>query len=139
MRCRGFVLDRHKLVYMPEHDETWVFDLDADPDEREPIVPGANLLQHVGRLHNLIDSHRTSEWRMVYAEVSYGDWLCPEGVEQCRHPQATDVRYRRNKAEEGKRAFDSVGAEACGHLGFSWQESPDSTATVVKCKTNGLW
>ena len=138
MRCRGFVLDRYKLVYMPEHDETWVFDLAADPDERTPRVADDGLLKHVGHLHTLIDSYRTSEWRMVYEEVAYGDWLCPEGEDQCWHPEATDVRYRL-KVEEGKRAFDPLGAKACGHLGFSWQESPDSPATVVKCKTNGLW
>ena len=104
MRCRGFVVDQRKLVYIPWSDETWAFDLATDPDEREPVGVGDDLGKHVGRLHALIDAHRTVEWPMVHKEVTYGDWHCPEGSELCRHPRATDARYRLN--EEGKPAVD---------------------------------
>ncbi len=158
MRCRGFVIDQRKLVYLPWNDETWVFDLAVDPDEGEPVGGGDDLREHVGQLHTLIDGHRTSEWPMVYKEVTYGDWLCPEGSALCLHPRAADARYRldeggkaKGKPEEGKRTLDEdarkpsndelppVEARDCGHLGFSWKESPDSTSTVIECKTSGLW
>ena len=157
MRCRGFVVDGRKLVYLPWNDKTWVFDLAADPDEDEPVGDGDDLREHVGRLHTLIDGHRTSEWSMVYKEVRYGDWLCPEGSPLCLHPRAADARYRldegdktKGKPVEEQRTLDEdarkpahdglspVGAKDCGHLGSSWKENPDSTSTVIECKTSGL-
>lgn len=148
MRCRGFVVDQRKLVYLPWNDKTWVFNLVTDPDEHEPVEGGDDLRKHIGQLHALIDGHRTSEWRMAYQEVSYGDWLCPEGSSLCLHPKATDVRYRLHEEGTGdldedlrKPARDEsapVGDQDCGHLGSSWKENPDSTAPVIECKTHGL-
>ena len=102
MRCRGFVVDQRKLVYLPWNNQTWVFDLAVDPDERESVVADDNLLKHVERLHSLIDSHRTSEWPMVYKEVTYGDWLCPEGSALCLHPEAKEAKYRLKRKGSGK-------------------------------------
>ena len=154
MRCRGFVVDQRKLVYLPWNDKTWVFDLAADSDEHESVGVGDDLREHIGWLHALIDGHRTFEWPMVYKEASYGDWLCPEESPPCLHPRAADTKYqikRKGMARgktEGKRDRDedsqqpvhdaSSGEQECGHLGFSWQENPDSSSPMIKCKTPGL-
>ena len=157
MRCRGFVVDQRKLVYLPWNDKTWVFDLATDPDEREPARAGDDLRKHIGQLHSLIDSHRTAEWQMMYKEVNYGDWLCPEGFARCLHPRATDTRFRltrrgdlKGKPEEEREIPDEdsrepthdegppVGERDCGHLGSSWKEHPDATSPVIEYKTHGL-
>lgn len=111
LHCRGFVVDQRKLVYQPWNDKTWVFDLAADPDERQPVVADDTLLKHVERLHDLIDGHRTSEWPMVYKEVRYRDWLCPEGLGLCLHPQAAEAKYRSKTKGKSERTDEDPSAK----------------------------
>ena len=102
MRCRGFVLDDHKLVYVPETDEIWAFDLVADPDEREPQVPHEQLWSHVSRMNELIDGHRVKKWKYEHGLVRYGDWVCAKKQGRCRHPHAKAKKYRTRSAARGR-------------------------------------
>lgn len=116
MRCRGFVLDDYKLVYVPENDEIWAFNLAKDPDEREPLVPNEALWDHVPQLNQLIDGHRVKGWKQNYQEVKYGEWLCPKRNNRCKHPNAKDAKHRRGpgkkktaRAPKGTRAAVGTG------------------------------
>ncbi len=94
MRCRGFVMDRKKLVYVPETDEMWAFDLATDPGENNPLVPDDALMERVPRLHQLVEDHRIKGWKMKYARVAYGDWLCRKSRNRCKHPGAHKAGHR---------------------------------------------
>ena len=87
-RCRGFVQDRRKVVFVPETNRALWFDLAADPLETRPLPLTAELRERLREAHVLVDSHRTPEWPLDRAAVAdYGPWQCPVG-ETCRHPRS---------------------------------------------------
>jgi len=87
-RCRGFVQDGRKVVYVPEEDRAFWFDLAADPHENVPRTLDADLEARLRGAHRVIDSHRTPDWTMAGAPVTdYAPWLCPAD-QPCRHPRS---------------------------------------------------
>ncbi len=101
-KCRGFVLGDHKLVYSPESDEAWYFDLESDPDEREPLVVERHLEQLMPGLHELVRDHRSKGWTAKYRELdTFGDWWCPRGRGRCLHPRAESEKYRYSREDRG--------------------------------------
>jgi len=87
-RCRGFVEAGRKVVFVPEADRGFWFDLAADPDERDPRRLTAELTARLGQAHHLIDAHRTPAWpekRDVMTD--YPPWSCPAD-QPCRHPKS---------------------------------------------------
>lgn len=106
-RCRGLVLGQTKLVYSPEQDEAWFFDLGADPDERDPQLLTPQLEAMLPSLHALIDAHRTRRYRGEWKPLErYGDWWCPEGMAMCMHPKAYKEVYRYVLSGRGESAVE---------------------------------
>ncbi|RMG98547.1 MAG: hypothetical protein D6705_05585 [Deltaproteobacteria bacterium] len=109
-RCRGFVVGHHKLMDEREAGERFVFDLAADPDERNPLPVPEALAPHVEAMERVFREHRIEHREMVHPEFrGYGLWWCPEGDDKCKHPRARhpDFRYpldretvRRNPPKE---------------------------------------
>lgn len=94
-RCRGFVLGDQKVVYSPEEGTAWLFDLAADPEERDPQVLSSELESHLEGLHDVVNAHRTRKWTPKLDMFDgYGDWWCPEGRPRCMHPKAHKDKYR---------------------------------------------
>ncbi len=87
-RCRGFVQDGRKVVFVPETNRALWFDLEADPLETKPMPLTAELRDRLQEAHVLVDSHRTPEWPLDRAAVpDYPPWQCP-AEETCRHPRS---------------------------------------------------
>jgi lipoteichoic acid synthase len=87
-RCRGFVQDGRKVVYVPEEDRAFWFDLAADPHENVPRTLDADLAARLRAAHRVVDSHRTPDWPMARVPVTdYAPWLCPAD-EPCHHPRS---------------------------------------------------
>jgi arylsulfatase A-like enzyme len=94
-RCRGFVLGHRKVVYAPEADEAWYFDLRADPDETEALGLGPDLEAMLPELHAVVDGHRTLGFAPTLDLLeSYGGWWCPAEVAMCMHPRAAKSSHR---------------------------------------------
>lgn len=94
--CRGFVSGKKKVVVEPHAGDRWYFDLEADPDERQPRVLKGDVEKHVPLLDEAIDSRRIEEWTFRYDRMDrYDPWLCPANRGLCLHPRAGSRRYRR--------------------------------------------
>lgn len=87
-RCRGFVEGGRKVVFVPDANRAFWFDLAADPGERRPRPLTAELAERLLEAHRLVDSHRTPEWPDERAAMTdYPPWDCPAG-QTCRHPKS---------------------------------------------------
>jgi hypothetical protein len=95
------VLGHRKVVYVPEDDSKWYFDLDVDPGEREPLVLDSELQSMLGDVHDLVNAHRTRKWKSDYEEMRrLGRWWCLEGDGVCLHPRAYKTKYRYAESRE---------------------------------------
>ncbi len=87
-RCRGFVQDNRKVVFIPEVNRAFWFDLTADPAESNPLPLTSELRARLAETHIIVDSHRTPDWPLERAAVpDHAPWQCPAG-EACRHPRS---------------------------------------------------
>ena len=75
-RCRGFVRSGNKVVYVPELDHAFWFDLATDPDERAPKPLTGELHRELRAVHAAIDAYR-KDGAIVRGEVTYPTWTCP--------------------------------------------------------------
>ncbi len=82
-RCRGFVRDRVKVVFVPELDQAFWFDLARDPDERDPRGLTDELYAELVRVHAVLDDHRTDRSITRGPMTAYPAWTCPAN-EPCR-------------------------------------------------------
>ena len=88
IRCRGFVGNGAKVVFIPEMSRAFWFDLARDPHEDSPRPLDDELARHLQRAHLVIDSHRVLEWPKGRAAMNdYPPWVCPAG-QNCRHPRS---------------------------------------------------
>jgi len=88
IRCRGFVGNGQKVVFIPEMSRAFWFDLARDPHENSPRPLDDQLALHLQRAHMVIDSHRVLEWPKGRAAMNdYPPWTCPAG-DSCRHPKS---------------------------------------------------
>lgn len=93
-RCRGFVLSGKKFVKVPRDDESFWFDLEADPQERNPQIADGLWPKERERLDTVIGAHRAVRWAWEWGVVEgFGEWRCKEN-EGCRHPDAWKRRHR---------------------------------------------
>ncbi len=76
-RCHGFVIDRRKVVVVPETRSAFWFDLERDPQERRPQPLDGELDQLAQLLGPLLDSHRVPSWNVKFPEIRLGAWHCP--------------------------------------------------------------
>ncbi len=94
-RCRGFVLGHQKVVWVPQDDLGWYFDLAEDPDERDPRPLTAAQEMRLPDLDRVIDARRVREKKNVYRALStYPGWQCAVGSKRCTHPGAFKRRNR---------------------------------------------
>jgi lipoteichoic acid synthase len=78
--CRGFVVGRTKVVYVPETGEAFRFNLATDPDEREPLTLPDELTTTLAHVLAVIEAHRMSTAPQSHpAIVRYPRWTCPAG------------------------------------------------------------
>ena len=87
-RCRGFVEEGRKVVFVPESKVAFWFDLVADPEERDPKPLTQEMRERLREANHLVDSHRTPD---LPAErepmLDYAPWACAAG-EPCVHPKS---------------------------------------------------
>ena len=114
MRCRGFVIGDRKVVYEPQSDETWYFDLSEDPEENEPLALTKDLEPHVKTLQATLKRHRARRWRLKWGEVPFEPWVCRKGRRRCKHPKAKKEKDRVEVEVEvdGEDAKDGEAKEA---------------------------
>jgi arylsulfatase A-like enzyme len=93
-RCSGFVQGPLKYVEVSRDDESFVFDLEKDPDERFPTLATESFAGPAKRLRELMVAHRYRSLKHHYeAGMLFGDWKCSaKGV--CKHPRAWKKKYR---------------------------------------------
>lgn len=85
-RCRGFVHDEHKVVYIPELEQSFSFDLVRDPNERDARPLTNELRATLAEVSTLVDRHRLRT-SVVQPEMNaFPPWRCPEH-EKCAHPR----------------------------------------------------
>jgi arylsulfatase A-like enzyme len=85
-KCRGFVEGNRKVVYVPERDETFTFDLAADPGEKAPLAPSARDRRTLATVNERITGLQSRTLPLVRSELSaFGAWRCLLG-ESCLHP-----------------------------------------------------
>ncbi|HFE44366.1 MAG TPA: hypothetical protein ENJ18_02585, partial [Nannocystis exedens] len=94
MRCRGFVIGDRKVVYEPQVDEAWYYDLREDPGENAPLPLSPDLEVYFKTLQKTLKRHRARRWKMLWGEVRMGDWLCKRDDWRCKHPKAKKKKYR---------------------------------------------
>ena len=114
MRCRGYVLGDKKVIYEPQSADAWYFDLTEDADERNPIALTRELERQISALNHNIDRRRVNGWDMVYDKTyEYTPWRCGEGSKHCKHPKASNKRYRYKKGgkKKGKKGKKKKGAK----------------------------
>ncbi len=77
---RGFVVGHTKVVWVPETDQTFAFDLEHDPDERDPKPLTSELRSMLATVKQMIEAHRASKWLMTRdAFDDFPNWKCPAG------------------------------------------------------------
>jgi glycerophosphoryl diester phosphodiesterase len=87
-RCNGFVAGSRKVVWVPDTDDVWYFDLEHDPGEQKPLPVTSELAASVEGLSGVISAHSTSPVPASrYPAVdAYPLWTCPPGTWLCIHP-----------------------------------------------------
>ena len=85
-KCRGFVEGSRKVVYVPERDEAFTFDLTVDAGEKAPLPLSVQDRQTLDAVNERIAGLQTTTLPLVGRELSvFGAWRCPSG-ESCLHP-----------------------------------------------------
>jgi lipoteichoic acid synthase len=100
MRCRGFVVGETKVVYEPQADEAWYYDLANDPGEANPLALTKALEAELLRLQDRLQRARARKYSVVFGDTYIGPWRCAAGESECRHPNAKKERYRYERAPE---------------------------------------
>ncbi|MFN0253184.1 MAG: sulfatase-like hydrolase/transferase [Kofleriaceae bacterium] len=78
MKCRGYVRNTTKVVYVPETQQSFAFDLAVDPEERRPLPVEGELATTLDRVHELLARYRTKTWLRRRDTMSrYPMWSCP--------------------------------------------------------------
>lgn len=87
-RCRGFVHRGRKVVFIPEASRAFLYDLVADPEERDQRGLDDELRLLLEEAHRIIDAHRTPTWPDGRSAMDdYRPWQCaPDGG--CVHPKS---------------------------------------------------
>ncbi|MEM9488147.1 MAG: sulfatase [Myxococcota bacterium] len=95
-RCRGFVFEQYKVVYVPQNGQIVYFDMADDPDERRAklvagasVLPSVDFAEYLTEMHRVIEAHRPpGDMPIRLGGIpDYGDWRCPIG-RPCRHPDS---------------------------------------------------
>lgn len=85
-KCRGFVEGSRKVVYVPERDEAFAFDLAVDSGEKTPLPVSVQDRRTLEAVNERVTGFQTRTLPLVGRELSaFGAWRCPSG-ESCRHP-----------------------------------------------------
>jgi len=100
MRCRGFVVGDHKVVYEPQADEAWYYDLAVDPDEANPLALTQALERDLKELQGALQKFRARDYTVKWGETYIGEWRCRKGDTLCKHPGAKKEKYRYKRPED---------------------------------------
>jgi hypothetical protein len=85
-KCRGFVEGSRKVVYVPERDEAFTFDLAVDSGEKAPLPLSVHDRRTLEAVNERITGLQSTTLPLVGSELSaFGAWRCPLG-ESCLHP-----------------------------------------------------
>jgi len=85
-KCRGFVDGSRKVVYRPERNEAFTFDLAVDSWEKAPLALSAQDRQTLDAVNERITGLQSRTRPLVQGELSgFGAWRCLSG-ESCLHP-----------------------------------------------------
>ena len=85
-KCRGFVEGNRKVVYIPERDEAFTFDLTADAGEKVPLPLSVQDRRTLEAVNQRITGLQSRTLPLVRGELSgFGAWRCLLG-ESCLHP-----------------------------------------------------
>jgi phosphoglycerol transferase MdoB-like AlkP superfamily enzyme len=85
-KCRGFVEGSRKVVYVPERDEAFAFDLAVDSGEKAPLPLSVQDRRTLETVNERITALQTRTLPLVGRELSaFGAWRCRSG-EPCLHP-----------------------------------------------------
>ena len=85
-KCRGFVEGSRKVVYVPERDEAFTFDLAVDSGEKAPLQLSVQDQRTLEAVNERIAGLQSRTLPLVGGELSaFGAWHCPLG-ESCLHP-----------------------------------------------------
>jgi hypothetical protein len=85
-KCRGFVEGSRKVVYVPERDEAFTFDLAVDSGEKAPLPLSVHDRRTLEAVNERITGLQSATLPLVGSELSaFGAWRCPLG-ESCLHP-----------------------------------------------------
>ncbi|MCA9659006.1 MAG: sulfatase [Myxococcales bacterium] len=135
LRCRGFVVGDRKVVYEPQVDEAWYYDLKADPEENRPIALTRELEGYLKTLQTTLKAFRARKWKLKWGHVAYGEWICNKNDRYCRHPKAKKDKYRPKDADkdeaEGDKAKDAKDAKAEGAKGDKAKAKGDDGKKAV--------
>jgi arylsulfatase A-like enzyme len=76
--CRGFVVGRTKVVFVPETGEAFRFNLATDPEEQTPLTLPDELTKTLLQVLALIDTKRMGSGPLRRPEIRrYPGWVCP--------------------------------------------------------------
>ncbi|MEZ4382559.1 MAG: sulfatase [Nannocystaceae bacterium] len=126
LRCRGFVVGDRKVVYEPQVDEAWYYDLEADPEENKPIALTRELERSLAALQSTLKRFRARSWKLEWGHVAYGEWICPKDDRYCRHPKAKKEKYRPEEKPEN--------AAKAGEAAAKGEEAADKGEDGAKAK-----
>ena len=85
-KCRGFVEAGRKVVYVPERDEAFTFDLAVDSGEKAPLPLSVQDRRTLETVNKRIAGLQSTTLPLVGSELSaFGAWRCLLG-ESCLHP-----------------------------------------------------
>ena len=86
--CLGWVAGGRKICERPPSGERFYLDLQADPEERNPLPLEGDMAENMERLRAMVRSTLVSA-NAPYppARTLYGTWRCPERG-NCRHPNS---------------------------------------------------
>lgn len=110
MRCRGFVMGDHKVVYEPQADEAWYYDLSVDPDEADPLPLTPALEKELKTLESTLQRYRARNYTVEWGKTLIGEWRCNPKDSACRHPNAKKQkqRYKKKGGKKGGEKADKA-------------------------------
>ena len=111
MRCRGFVVGDTKVIYEPQADEAWYYDLAADPGESNPLALTRAMEAEVKALNEVLQRFRARTRKVVWGRTYIGEWRCEADESACRHPRAKKEKHRYVKTDEEIAAEAEAAAE----------------------------
>lgn len=93
--CEGFVTGHDKVIYAPQMETGWHFDLAADPLENEPRELPFRLRALLPEMRRELDAYRAvRDFPIELGPViyDYHPWVCAPG-RPCNHPNARPIRF----------------------------------------------